>query len=102
MPVTAKKTGKTQPPVLHRMRVTGPVKGKQPAALSLGSKVLPANKDGTFNVTTANLVDLLRRGYQVVPKRASRAAILRTRRPPKPSRPTVPASAYYRNLSRNR
>ena len=89
-----------------RAIVTGPGKSRRPAALSFGSKMMPANKDGTFNLTTANLVDLYRRGYQVDPVRAKRVRnpVVRDRRPVTISRlssqPTIPISLYRADVRR--
>jgi hypothetical protein len=97
-----KKAATKRPTPVFAMRVSGPGKGQRPAALSFGAgEALRANRDGSFTLTTANLVDLLRRGYKVDPARSRRAISTRTVAR-KPSTPTVPASAYYRNPSRYR
>ena len=85
-----------------RAIVTGPAKGKRPAAPSFGSKVLRAKTDGSFNLTTANLVDLFRRGYQVDPARRTprivrnRPATVRKRN----NEPTIPISLYRADVRR--
>jgi hypothetical protein len=93
---------------MYTMRafVTGPGKGKRPAALRFGSaKPLAANADGTFTLTPRNLLALLNNGYHVESTSAQpRKPVVLRSKPYTTARassvPTIPIALYYRNQRR--